>query len=137
MAILILAYIVPQTLNSATTEIKNIEIIKTDLPVRCNEFREIVNQYIWDTEMVLNIALKESGCDKTNHNFKDNHRSWSTGETICFGSWNILNVGCIHYKSGEDIDSVELNVKKAYKIYKDSGDSFRQWSTCKLITGCK
>lgn len=100
------------------------------LKPNCEALRPIFGLYDWDVEMVMKISNFESGCNPKNHNYKDKH-------STCMGSWNVLNVGCIHYKTGEDIDDVELNVKKAYSIYMSKKRSFTDWTTCDKVIGCK
>ena len=101
----------------------------------CELLRGEFSKYDWDVDIALAVSKKESGCNPANHNHKDVHRNRSK-VIICLGSWNVLNVGCVHYKNGEDIDDMTLNIKKAYFIYKDKR-SFSAWTTCKLVPNCK
>lgn len=111
---------------------KKVELIKQSCDALLPEF----SKYDWDVQMALKISSHESGCDPKNHNYDDVHKK-KDGTILCLGSWNALSVGCGHYKKGEDINDFPLNVKKGYEIYKSSGGSFKQWSTCKDISGCK
>lgn len=102
-----------------------------EVPQPCNALIDKIEAYEdWDTSMVIRLAMKESGCRPKNHNLTDSHRT-------CKGSFNILSVGCIHYKKGEDINSVDLNIKKAHDLYVKAGYSFRDWTTCKKVKGCR
>lgn len=100
------------------------------LKLNCEALRPIFALYDWNVDMALEISKHESGCNPSNHNYKDIHKT-------CTGSWNALNVGCIHYLPNEDIDDLHLNVAKGYKIYTDNHGSFKKWTTCKDIVGCK
>lgn len=101
----------------------------------CSSFREEVEKYDWNADIVLELARKESGCDPENHNYKDVHRR-RDGTVICYGSYGFLNVGCIHYSKGENRDSLELNIEKAYEIYLERGHRFSAWTTCRKVLGC-
>lgn len=86
-------------------------------------------KYDWDVEMAMDIAWAESDCNPKFHNWKDKHKT-------CLGSWNLMQVGCLHYKKGESRDNIALNIAKAYRIYSDRNDTFRAWTTCKKVAGC-
>ena len=101
----------------------------------CDSYLPEIKKYDWNPDIVKAIAQKESGCRPSNHNDGDIHRN-KKGEIICLGSFNILNVGCIHYAKTEDINDVALNFAKAYKIYLERGRSFSAWTTCKEVKGC-
>jgi len=100
------------------------------LAYSCTAYVETIEKYPWDTSMVLKIASAESKCNPNAVNRTDNHK-------VCMGSYNILQVGCLHYKEGQDRKDVETNVRIAYQVYKDAGNSFRPWTTCRKISGCK
>ncbi len=101
-----------------------------EVPEPCAKFLDEIEKYPWDSAMVAKIAFKESKCDPKRHNYGDSHKN-------CKGSWNLMQVGCLHYSKGESRDDVPLNIEKAYEVYKDAGDSFRPWTTCKLVKGCR
>jgi hypothetical protein len=120
-------------------EVKQVIVYaKKEKPLKmdCNALRPLLALYDWNVEMAMKISNAESGCNPANHNRTDVHRN-RDGTILCLGSWNFLSVGCGHYKKGEDINDIALNAKKGYAIYKSSGNSFKQWTTCKDIAGCK
>ena len=120
------------TTTSAIVEptVNELVVIKTTLPANCNLYRDEIEKYDWDINIAMQIINLESGCNPTNHNLKDNHKHYLTGETICLGSYNLFNVGCIHY-NGEDINDWKKNVELAYRVYKSSG--WNAWSTYKKV----
>lgn len=92
------------------------------VPVPCNKYIDEIEKYPWDVVTVLKIINLESKCNPKNHNWKDGHKT-------CKGSWNLLQVGCIHYKAGESRDDIALNIKKGYQVYKEAGNTFCPWTT--------
>lgn len=101
-----------------------------EVPENCSKFLKEIEKYPWDTATVVKIAFKESKCSSDAVNLKDSHRG-------CRGSYGALQVGCLHYKKGEDKKNVPLNIEKAYEVYKQAGNSFSPWSVCKNIKGCR
>lgn len=101
-----------------------------EVPMPCAKYIDEIEEYPWDTAMAIRIAFKESRCDPKRHNYSDGHKN-------CKGSWNIMQVGCLHYSSGESRDDVSLNIRKAYEVYEKAGGSFRPWTTCRKIRDCK
>lgn len=92
------------------------------VPALCNKYIDEIEKYPWDIVTAIKVIKLESGCNPKNHNLKDGHKT-------CLGSWNLFNVGCVHYKKGEDINDVALNIKKAYKVYQDANNTFCPWTT--------
>lgn len=120
----------PEVPQKAVTPVRKALVAKKAyVSVDCEAFRPEVSKYDWDVEIVLAIAEKESGCNPLNHNLKDKHK-------VCTGSYGLLQVGCLHYAKGEDINNVPLNIAKAYVIYSERKNTFRAWTTCKLVSGC-
>lgn len=100
------------------------------VPEQCSQWVNYVEKYDWDTTMVIKIMVKESGCNPNAINYTDSHKG-------CSGSYNLMQVGCLHYKKGEVKNDPSLNLKIAYDIYLKAGRKFsRDWTTCKLVKGC-
>lgn len=77
----------------------------------------------------MQIMKAESSCNPKAINAKDSHKG-------CNGSYNLMQVACIHYGKGERKDDIALNIKIAYDVYKRAGYSFRPWTTCGAIKNC-
>lgn len=101
----------------------------------CDSYRPLIERYDWDANMVIDIARAESTCDNGKDNLNDVHRN-AKGAVVCYGSFGLLQVGCVHYSKGESRRDLSLNIEKAYKLYVARGHSFKDWSTCKKIAGC-
>ena len=99
------------------------------VPKECIPYVEYVEKYNWDTTTVIQLMYKESKCNPTAVNTKDNHR-------VCMGSYNLLQVACIHYKEGQDKKDIKTNIRLAYEVYQKAGNKFKPWTTCKLVRGC-
>ena len=123
---------------ATTTEIKAItlkkKIVKTYEPIEytgdCEEFRTLISNYQWPVETAMAICAAESGGVPSRKNLGDTHRD-ANGNVICYGSFGLFQVGCIHEPtfgiSEEDLLDPEQNIEIAYKIYVDGG--FYPWST--------
>jgi hypothetical protein len=85
--------------------------------------------YAWPKDIAYQICLKESGGNPNAANWKDNHMSWAG----CMGSFGLMQVNCSH---GQLYDGVQ-NMKVAYSMYVGWGNSFRAWTTCAKVAGCK
>jgi soluble lytic murein transglycosylase-like protein len=93
-------------------------------PVRategCEQYRDIVSQYDWDVNTMLAIMRAESSCNPASINYTDGHGS-------CVGSYSLLQVGCLHFRDGEDKLDPETNIAVAYRVWKSGG--YTPW-TC-------
>lgn len=86
----------------------------------CDAYRGLVAQYDWDVSTMMRIMTAESGCNPTNHNHADNHRS-------CLGSYGLFQIGCVHGYSVAYLSEPANNIASAYKIYKSQG--YTAWTT--------
>jgi hypothetical protein len=102
------------------------EVAPTSINYSCEYFRPELEKYDWDVDTAIKIIKLESGCIPTNHNYNDTHKNYYTGEVICKGSYNLFQVGCIHY-NGEDKDDWKKNIEIAYRVYKSNG--WHSWTT--------
>ena len=79
------------------------------------------------------IAQAENDtCDPTRHNPTSSETHYaSDGSIICVGSYGVLQVGCLHYGEGDAIDSLETNVRLAYKAWTNRekwGIGYEAWT---------
>lgn len=86
----------------------------------CDAYRGLVAQYDWDVNTMMRIMQAESGCNPTNHNWGDNHRT-------CKGSFGLFQIGCVHGQSVASLENPATNVAVAYNIFKSQG--YRAWTT--------
>lgn len=96
-------------------------------PTLCEPYRKQIEAFTdWKTQDALNVCQAES----KGRNIKnpEPHRN-RAGTVLCYGSHGPMQVGCIHYKNGEDTTNVELNFEKAHAIWKQSG--WKPWSVSK------
>lgn len=85
-----------------------------------NCYYSLLSQYDWDVATMQRIMRAESGCNPTNHNYADNHRS-------CKGSFGLLQIGCVHGYTVAYLSDPVNNIAAAYKIYKSQG--YTAWTT--------
>lgn len=57
-------------------------------------------------------------CDPLKHNLTatETHRD-RNGNVICVGSYGVIQVGCLHYREGENRDDMATNIKVAHRVY--------------------
>lgn len=94
----------------------------------CDLVRHEVAKYSgWDVNTMTAIAMAESGCRPTNHNLTS-----SETHSTCVGSYGALQVGCIHYRAGEDVDDLVTNVRVAHRAYLERvamvGNGYTAWT---------
>ena len=95
----------------------------------CNKYVDEVEKYNWPTPMVIEIMQLESSCDPDAVNAHDKHEH-------CYGSYSLLQVSCEDYKKGMSKKDPVLNIKLAYDLFLANHESFRPWSTCRLLKNC-
>ena len=111
----------------ATTKAVTINFTPTTRPVpsqraitgNCEQYRSIVSQYDWDTELMLAIMRAESGCNPNGINWQDSHNG-------CVASYGLLQIACIHFKEGEDKVNPQTNIAVAYRVWKSQ--TYNAWS---------
>lgn len=86
----------------------------------CESYRALVSQYDWNVNTMLRIMRAESGCNPSNHNYADAHRT-------CTGSYGLMQIGCVHGYSIAHLESPSNNIAAAYQIYKSQG--YTAWTT--------
>lgn len=89
---------------------------------------EIAKYSDWDANIMQAIARAENReCNPKKHNLtaSETHRR-ADGSVICVGSYSVLQVGCLHYREGEDRDDLATNVRIAHRVWQDAG--YKAWS---------
>lgn len=104
----------------------------------CEAVRAEIAKYPdWDVNTMQAIAQAENrSCNPRNHNLtsSETHRN-GKGEVICVGSYGVIQVGCLHYRTGEDVNDMATNIKVAHRVYvaRKSWDStgYNAWTMYK------
>lgn len=91
---------------------------KTTYSVGCDQYRHIVEQYSWPTNVAMAVMQAESSCNPNAALWSDNHMSWAG----CMGSFGLFQINCSH---GQLYDP-EKNIAQAYRMYQASG--WQPWS---------
>ena len=94
--------------------------------VGCELYRPIVAQYDWDVNTMMRVMSAESGCNPYKDNPTDTHRN-QYGQVICYGSWGLLQIGCVHGYSQDEMHNPTANILAAYKVW--NGGNYKAWST--------
>lgn len=103
-------------------------VVEVPAPVVKKLGCELAYNYDWPQSIAYQICMKESGGNQNAANWGDNHMSWAG----CKGSFGLFQINCSH---GQVFDP-EQNVAIAYSMYKGWGNSFRAWTTCKMVANC-
>ena len=89
----------------------------------CETVRAEIAKYSgWDVATMSAIAKAENrSCDPLRHNLSadENHK-------VCIGSYGVLQVGCLHYRTGEDRNDLETNIAVAHRVYLKQG--YKAWT---------
>ena len=89
----------------------------------CETVRAEIAKYSgWDVATMSAIAEAENrSCDPTRHNLsaEENHK-------VCVGSYGVLQVGCLHYRNGEDRNDLKTNIAVAHRVYLKQG--YKAWT---------
>jgi hypothetical protein len=79
-------------------------------------------KYNWDYKVIIAIAKAENDtCDPLRHNLTS-----SEDHGVCVGSYGVLQVGCLHYRAGENRDSLVINVAVAYRVWLEQ--NYNAWT---------
>lgn len=98
----------------------------------CEAVKAEVAKYSgWDHQIIAAVAKAENReCNPVKHNetASETHRR-ADGSIICIGSYGVLQVGCLHYRPGEDVNDLATNIKVAHRVWSDSG--YTPWTMYK------
>lgn len=86
---------------------------------KCDAVWQEIVKYDWDHRVAMAIAQAENRkCDPLTHNetASETHRR-ADGSVICVGSYGVIQVGCLHYREGEDVNDLATNMKVAHRAY--------------------
>ena len=87
----------------------------------------------WDANIIQAIARAENGtCNPQRHNLtaSETHRR-ADGSVTCVGSYGALQVGCLHYSEGEDVNDLATNVRVAHRAWQQRerwGVGYEAWT---------
>ncbi|MDO4868058.1 MAG: transglycosylase SLT domain-containing protein [bacterium] len=84
----------------------------------CEEFREIVEKYSWDSKVMLAIAQAESGCNPRSDNSELN-----ADGTYDYG---LFQINSVHGYNRNTLANPAKNTEIAFKIWQLQG--YRAWS---------
>lgn len=94
---------------------------------------EVAKYSDWNSNIVQAIAQAENrACNPLKHNETDSetHRR-ADGSIICVGSYGVLQVGCLHYRAGEDKNDLATNIKVAHRVWTEAKGSYTPWTMYK------
>lgn len=100
----------------------------------CDQMRAEISKYTdWDARIVSAIAEAENqACNPLIHNLSatETHKG-ADGSVICIGSYGVLQVGCLHYSEGEDVNDLSTNIRLAHKAWlsrEEWGVGYEAWT---------
>ena len=83
---------------------------------------EIAKHSGWDVAIMSAIAEAENrACDPLRHNL-----SADEDHKVCIGSYGVLQVGCLHYRDGEDRNDLKTNIAVAHRVWLQQG--YNAWT---------
>lgn len=110
-----------QSSSARTVEVRvqpSPKIASSQVAGRCEEFREIVEKYPWNSKVMLAIMRAESGCNPRSDNTGLN-RDGSNDK-------GLFQINSIHgFSDAERLDPIQ-NIKIAFRIWQSQG--YRAWS---------
>lgn len=117
------------TLEAATkqpSKRETVEVLPSPRPViasspvagRCEEFRETVEKYPWNSKVMLAIARAESNC-----NPRSDNSGLNTDGTYDYG---LFQINSVHGHSRSILANPAKNTEIAFKIWQSQG--YRAWS---------
>ena len=85
---------------------------------RCEEFRELVEKYPWNSKIMLAIMRAESGC-----NPRSDNSGLNTNGTYDYG---LFQINSVHGYSRNVLANPAKNTEIAFKIWQSQG--YRAWA---------
>lgn len=95
----------------------------------CTKYASIIEGYDWPISIAMQICAAESSGNQVADN-PEAHRSRS-GKIICYGSWGLFQIACVHGHAEEEMKEAVKNIGAAYKIWDNEG--WAPWTTYKKI----
>lgn len=99
-------------------------------PKGCENYRQLISQYNWNVNVMLQIASAESGCNP-----------YAVGDNYAIRGLHAPSCGLFQIRtlsgrpSCEALKDPATNVAWAYKIY--MGQGYGAWSVCKTKVSCR
>lgn len=97
------------------------KIASSQIAGRCEEFRELVEKYPWNSKIMLAIARAESNC-----NPRSDNSGLNTNGTYDYG---LFQINSVHSHSQSILANPAKNTEIAFKIWQSQG--YRAWSAYK------
>ncbi len=94
------------------------KIASSQVAGRCEEFRELVEKYPWNSKVMLAIARAESNC-----NPRSDNSGLNTNGTYDYG---LFQINSIHGHSRSILANPAKNTEIAFKIWQSQG--YRAWA---------
>lgn len=94
---------------------------------------EIAKYGDWDHNIMQAIGQAENrACNPLKHNLSasETHRR-ADGSVICVGSYGVMQVGCLHYGAGDNVDDMGTNIKIAHRLWQNRqqwGNGYEAWT---------
>lgn len=99
-------------------------------PTGCENYRQLISQYDWNVNVMLQIASAESGCNP-----------YAVGDTWAINGLYAPSCGLFQVRTlagrpdCESLKDPATNIEWAYKIYK--GQGYPAWSVCRTKVSCR
>ena len=94
------------------------KIASSQVAGRCEEFRELVEKYPWNSKVMLAIARAESNC-----NPRSDNSGLNANGTYDYG---LFQINSVHGHSRSILANPAKNIEIAFKIWQSQG--YRAWS---------
>jgi hypothetical protein len=94
------------------------KIASSQIAGRCEEFRELVEKYPWNSKVMLAIARAESNC-----NPRSDNSGLNTNGTYDYG---LFQINSVHSHSRSILANPAKNTEIAFRIWQSQG--YRAWA---------
>ena len=94
------------------------KIASSQVAGRCEEFRELVEKYPWNSRIMLAIMGAESNC-----NLRSDNTGLNTNGTYDYG---LFQINSVHGHSRDILANPAKNTEIAFKIWQSQG--YRAWA---------
>lgn len=127
---------IPADQEKTLTEPQAVEIVPEPVaipeishPIGCENYRQLISQYDWNHEVILQIAHAESGCNPS-----------AVGDDRVIGGVYAPSCGLMQVRTlssrppCNELKDPATNIAWAYRIYQ--GQGYRAWSVCQSKVNC-